>query len=171
MIYNSFYNTKTLLIIHARTVIRVSRVIDGFSLITDCLGFDSWKRLGDIISSIYALGYHEQNRTSDNCPKFLKHIREAVFAFTYSADKNVSIFLGRPPRMQRRYCDFDFLQCSGSSEDFDFDQISEYLGWSVENNFDYMIEAWWSVVCALQKEEILQVFREKSAAEKSRKAR
>lgn len=145
--------------------------VENSGHLADSLGFDSWKRLGDIVSSIYALGYHEHNRSNDNCPQFLKHIREAVFAFTYSADKNVSIFLGRPPRMQRKYCDFDFLQYSGDQDDFESHQAVEYLGWSVESPFSYMVEAWWSVICALQKEEILHVFREKDAAEKSHKAR
>lgn len=67
---------------------------------TDCewilsnrLGYHSWKRLGDMTSSLFALGFHEHTRADKCCPEFLKNIREAAFAFTYSADKDVSIFL------------------------------------------------------------------------------
>lgn len=145
----------------------------NYSLIADFLGFDSWKRLGDTISSIYALGYHEHTRADNNCPKFLRHIREAVFAFTYSADKNVSIFLGRPPRMQRRYCNFDFLDRSDIQQvsDANSELIIQYLGWNADCAFDYAIEAWWSVTCALQKEEVLQIYREKDQAAKNHQVR
>lgn len=64
------------------------------------IGYHSWRRLGDLIASIYALGYHEKLDNYPDCPLFLTELRKAVSARVYSGDKNVAIFLGRPPRME-----------------------------------------------------------------------
>lgn len=150
-------------------VIRVGDEGGARSELTGHVGLNSWRKLGDIISSIFALGYHEGGR-GDGCPDFLKHMREAVFAFTYSADKNVSIFLGRPPRMHHIYCDFDAFRTPQTHE-ITFDQPDQCLGEKVNGPFTYMIEAWWSLVCALQKEETLYISREKDHNERNRRAR
>lgn len=63
--------------------------------------YHSWRRLGDVISSLFALGYHEQ--IGNKSPPFLSNLRKAAFARAYSADKNIAVFLGRPPRLHRKY--------------------------------------------------------------------
>lgn len=132
-----------------------------FAIATDKTGYQSWKRLGDVISSMYALGYHDQARTRHRCSKSLYQIREAAFAFTYSADKNLSIFLGRPPRMLRQHCNFDFLDDIQDGHRSNGVAVSEHLGWGVDEPFTYMTEAWWSMVCAAHKEDVLDLFRER----------
>ncbi|KAL4962740.1 uncharacterized protein BDV14DRAFT_202560 [Aspergillus stella-maris] len=79
--------------------------------------YHSWRKLGDVIASIYALGYHEnldqQRQGQQQFPApFLTELRKAVFARVYSGDKNVAIFVGRPPRMNKGFCHFQIPSCS-----------------------------------------------------------
>src|SRR6478736_6604121 len=76
------------------------------AFLTVVIGYESWRRLGDLSSSLFALGYHQQLESSGPIPPFLRSLRQAAFACSYSADKNVSIFLGRPPRISRKFCHF-----------------------------------------------------------------
>lgn len=69
------------------------------------LGYSSWRRFGDLTSSLYALGLHE--KVDENVlPGFIAELRKACFARIYTLDKEVSIFLGRPPRIIKEYCHF-----------------------------------------------------------------
>lgn len=64
--------------------------------------------MGDVASSLFALGYHEKiDEEVNNIPSFLAELRRACFARIYAADKSLAIFLGRPPRIVKEYC---FLQ-------------------------------------------------------------
>lgn len=61
--------------------------------------------MGDVASSLFALGYHEKvNEEVQNIPTFLAELRRACFARIYTADKSLAIFLGRPPRIVKEYC-------------------------------------------------------------------
>jgi hypothetical protein len=60
--------------------------------------------MGDVISSVLALGYHEL--PAINIAPFLLRLRQRLFARTYSADKQTAVFLGRPPRLSKRFCTF-----------------------------------------------------------------
>lgn len=114
-------------------------------------GYHSWKKLGDVISSIYALGHHQQADHDDtNTPLFLLDLRRQTFAIAYSADKNVSLFLGRPPRLHRKYCNFVL---PGSN------------GWVVGSStsrqdveFDFASDIRWAGMCAILKEDIVELF-------------
>ncbi|CAI6094517.1 unnamed protein product [Clonostachys chloroleuca] len=108
--------------------------------------YHTWKALGDVISSLFALGYHQQlEGNSPATPAFLAELRGAYFARAYSADKNISIFLGRPPRIHRRYCRFR-LPGFGDHQ------------WKMDLPFDYLVDTQWSALCAILKEEILDLF-------------
>lgn len=64
--------------------------------------------MGDVASSLFALGYHERiDEEANNIPTFLAELRRACLARIYAADKSLAIFLGRPPRIVKEYC---FLQ-------------------------------------------------------------
>lgn len=63
--------------------------------------------MGDLSSSLFALGYHEKlNEANSQIPGFILELRKATFARIYAADKSLAIFLGRPPRVLKLYCDF-----------------------------------------------------------------
>ena len=65
-----------------------------------------WKRLGDLATTVFALGLHQE--PDDNVPFFLKEIRKRIFVAAYSLDKQLATFLGRPPLISWRYCNIQF---------------------------------------------------------------
>ncbi|KIL85386.1 hypothetical protein FAVG1_11342 [Fusarium avenaceum] len=67
--------------------------------------YHSWRRIGDVASSFFALGYHERVEGT-NIPPFIIELRKACFARIYAADKSLAVFLGRPPRIVKDYCYF-----------------------------------------------------------------
>lgn len=106
-----------------------------------------------MIASALVLGYHEDLNRDSNVPRFLVDIRKTAFARLYSADKNISIFLGRPPRMSKRFCHFqapDFTHAvSPSLSQNDYRQHGRHVG--------YRDETRWSALCANLKEDILEL--------------
>lgn len=99
------------------------------------------------------------------------NLRRTAFARAYSADKNMSIFLGRPPRMLRKYCRFrlpDHL-----AEDIhggDVSLLSNQFDWIADGPFDYMADTRWSGLCSILKEEVLDL-RDKSRGEQTELSR
>ncbi|KAL2860821.1 putative chromatin structure remodeling complex protein RSC3 [Aspergillus lucknowensis] len=65
--------------------------------------YRSWQSLGEIVSLVFALGLH-QDRVDERAPFFLSEIRCRTMISAYCIDKELSTFLGRPPRICRRYC-------------------------------------------------------------------
>ncbi|KAF9877088.1 hypothetical protein CkaCkLH20_05354 [Colletotrichum karsti] len=131
----------------------------------------SWRRLGDVASSLFALGYHEQARGAPEAPEFLRSLRQAAFARTYSADKNVSIFLGRPPRILRKYCPINIWDClSRDNRAQSLEALQLQFEQTPDGKFDYMADTRWSALCAGLKEETLELFKEKDPEEKIRQA-
>lgn len=125
-----------------------------------------------MVSSLFAVGYHEQTETNGLIPAFLKDPRQAAFARAYSADKNVSIFLVRPARLHQKYCSFvlpghprEMTQPSGS------DTLQRRFQWPSDEKFDYVAETQWSALCVILKEDILDLFKERSYDDRIRRAR
>ncbi|KAJ6081914.1 hypothetical protein N7499_006788 [Penicillium canescens] len=114
--------------------------------------YHSWRKLGDAISSTFALGYHENIEAKPGIPKFLKELRKTAFARIYSADKNIAIFLGRPPRMNKRFCHFQIPSCRNAQNS---------LEWSVDAEAGYGADTRWSALCASLKEEIWELLQDK----------
>ncbi|CAG9982671.1 unnamed protein product [Clonostachys byssicola] len=123
--------------------------------------YRSWRKLGDVASSLFALGYHQQT-DGENCPPFLKRLRQVAFGRCYSADRNVSIFLGRPSRIQRQCCKTHlFLKedIGGTSED-----------WHSPERCNFITDARWAAVCASLKEDTARLSSEADYNERTRRA-
>lgn len=82
--------------------------------------------------------------------------------------------MGRPPRLSRRYCR---IQLPGKIVELSPGDagIQEPAKWPTRErggseHFEYTTETQWSAVCALLKEDVLDLFREESLTERSRKA-
>ncbi|KAJ5130432.1 uncharacterized protein N7515_006471 [Penicillium bovifimosum] len=114
--------------------------------------YHSWRKLGDAISSTFALGYHENIETKPNIPPFLQELRKTAFARIYSADKNIAIFLGRPPRMNKRFCHFQIPSCHNAPHS---------RAWSSDAQAGYRADTRWSALCASLKEEIWELLQDK----------
>jgi len=132
------------------------------AFLTVVIGYESWRRLGDLSSSLFALGYHQQLESSGPIPPFLRSLRQAAFACSYSADKNVSIFLGRPPRISRKFCHFRQLS---------LDAYYSY-DWAADSQLDLFADTRWAALCAILKEEIIvELFGEERFDNRVEKAR
>lgn len=128
-------------------------------------GYHSWRRLGDITSSLFALGYHEKTDIPGPASYFVEQMRKAAFARIYSADKNLAAFLGRPPRVNRRFCHFQIPASSPTPRQ------QEGTWWNADDKIDYTANARWSALCAVYKEEILELARENDSNRKVVEAR
>ncbi|KAJ5582467.1 hypothetical protein N7535_001087 [Penicillium sp. DV-2018c] len=115
--------------------------------------YHSWRKLGDAISSTFALGYHENIETKPNIPPCLKELRKTAFARIYSADKNIAIFLGRPPRMNKRFCHFQIPSCHNAQQGS--------TAWTSDAEAGYRADTRWSALCASLKEEIWELLQDK----------
>ncbi|KAJ5087375.1 hypothetical protein N7456_010991 [Penicillium angulare] len=116
--------------------------------------YKSWRKMGDVISSIFAMGYHDNLDAKPDTPFFLVQLRKTLFARIFSADKNIAIFLGRPPRLTKRFSNFQL------PSSFSGPQQNIYL-WNPDASASYTSETRWSALCASLKEEILELARDK----------
>ncbi|KAJ5507800.1 hypothetical protein N7527_009943 [Penicillium freii] len=66
--------------------------------------YQAWRRLGDLVSTIYAAGLHLETNGNENCPFFLRQWRRRCFVASFYMDKMMATFVGRPPLMNGRFC-------------------------------------------------------------------
>lgn len=67
-------------------------------------GYQAWRRLSDLTSTVYAAGLHLDTETSSDCPFFLHQWRRGCFIAAFYTDKMLASFVGRPPLINHRYC-------------------------------------------------------------------
>ncbi|KAJ5779910.1 hypothetical protein N7457_005070, partial [Penicillium paradoxum] len=65
--------------------------------------FRPWRKLGDLSTTVFALGLHQDSSTK--APFFLSEMRKRTMVAAYTVDKGLATFLGRPPLISWRYCD------------------------------------------------------------------
>ena len=86
---------------------------------------------------MYSLGLHRLQASNAEIPFFLSETRKRVFTSCYRTDKNIAMFLGRPPRLPDHYCDTDLpLDLEDESLVLDSESLKQLLhgistdGWS-----------------------------------------
>jgi chromatin structure-remodeling complex subunit RSC3/30 len=82
-------------------------MVDNLILASQVLGdahYTVWRKLGDIAGIIFARGLHD-DLVPPGTPIWLRELRNRGLAEAYSLDKVLSAFVGRPPRISKRYCD------------------------------------------------------------------
>lgn len=121
--------------------------------------YHSWRRIGDVISSTFALGYHENLEAKPDVPSFLTEMRKTASARIYSADKNLAIFLGRPPRMCKRFCHLHLPSSWIGFETLAYGHTANADG-DEEIKATYCGDTRWSVICASLKEDIMEMLRD-----------
>lgn len=122
---------------------------------------------------MFALGYHENiDKTKPQIPIFLAELRKTAWAITYSADKNVAIFLGRPPRMSKRFCYFQLPLHPPSSELGDASNAwDRNTRWRADTPFCYGAGIRWAALCSALKEDILELLRDRQRENFNQEAR
>lgn len=88
-----------------------------------------------------------------------------VLGRAYSADKNVSIFLGRPPRILRKSCHPNNIVSLAARTLPATTDVFE-----LRSGFGYVADSRWFLICAVLKERILSLFDEVDAEARSREA-
>lgn len=139
--------------------------------------------MGDIASSLFALGYHEKiDEDMHNIPIFLAELRRACFARIYAADKSLAIFLGRPPRIVKEYCFFQLpIHLETRNEEYaaGFDNLTQSslsnVNWGTSSRtqdnpepINYTADTRCSALFASLKEEVLLMFRKRHLNETER---
>ncbi|RFU75129.1 fungal specific transcription factor domain-containing [Trichoderma arundinaceum] len=142
--------------------------------------YHSWRRMGDVASSLFALGYHEKvDEDSSDIPLFVAELRRSCFARIYTADKSLAIFLGRPPRIMKEFCYFQLptkiasvwgdteammkTSSSPSSSHMISGRELEFEEHKDGQVLNYTSDTLCAAVFALVKEEVLQLFRKRHA--------
>lgn len=137
--------------------------------------------MGDVASSLFALGYHEKiDEDSYDIPLFVAELRRSCFARIYAADKSLAIFLGRPPRIMKEFCYFqlptkfvsvweepDTTEKNGSSPMSSPMITGRERDVEEHNNeqvLNYTSDTFCSALFAVIKEEVLQLFRKRQAS-------
>jgi hypothetical protein len=67
------------------------------------IGNFAWRRLGDLATTIYALGMHHEIESQADVSCFFKESRKKCFGASYTLDKAIATLLGRPPRISSQY--------------------------------------------------------------------
>ena len=119
------------------------------------------------------MGYHENLEGKPGIPQFLIELRKSAFARIYSADKNIAIFLGRPPRMNRRFCHFQIPSSQiHAGNDSTVDRaLEDNFAWHPESIIGYRADTRWCALCAFLKEEIWELLQDKQDIGCAKKAR
>ncbi|KAI1803421.1 hypothetical protein F4811DRAFT_524737 [Daldinia bambusicola] len=65
-----------------------------------------WRRFGDLVTDLYALGLHrEVLYSAETVPFFLSECRRKIFVMAYYVDKVFALVFNRPPRVPARHAD------------------------------------------------------------------
>ena len=138
----------------------------GIRSLINFTGLDSWRRLGDVISSVLYLGYHQPSKPKPNTPFFLTELRETCFTRIYSDDKNVAVFLGRPPRLSSTFCCFRLPQShllherddrTSNDQDRSVGATEHSAFFGADENITFSTSIRWAALCARLKEKALEV--------------
>lgn len=122
---------------------------------------------------MFALGYHENIQAKQDVPPFLVELRRTAFARIYSADKNLAIFLGRPPRMSKRFSYFQLPSGRANSGADISGRVNQhrFQDWDLDAEINYRAETRWSALCASIKEDILELLFGQDRSHDAQKAR
>jgi hypothetical protein len=117
-----------------------------------------------VISSLLFLGYNEDIKRGPTCPPFLAEVRRNCFAQVYLADKELSLFLGRPPRLNRAFCCLQVPRISPEYADETTTPVSGAFDWNespfrVDEEITFCTVTRWVVLCSMLKERALEVLR------------
>jgi hypothetical protein len=143
-----------------------------------------WRRLGDFISAITTKGLHTGNDVSpqvSTCvcvsppithayilihqvPFWLCELRKRIFSSAYNLDKSISTFMGRPPRLPRKYCavqlpldiDLKQLRLPADQMEIEIEKLDEG-GWNTEGEVRSNLYARTSLICNMIREDILEL--------------
>ena len=118
------------------------------------IGYMFWSRLGDFISACVTKGLHTGNSVSPDVPFFLSELRKRTFGTAYNLDKSISTFMGRPPRLPRKYCamqlplDIDMTQLRLPADQLEAEiEMLDDDGWNTSGEYRSNLYTRSSLIC------------------------
>lgn len=140
--------------------IRNSRQLN---LLTFIIGFKAWRRLNHASSALFADGLHETVKEKEYLPFFLTQLRQQIFARIYGSDISFAVFLGRPPRVSKRFCytsmpldiEEDIYSLVGESLDRELAHLDRN-GWNTLGQIRKIAVVRWSMVTSMIREDALE---------------
>lgn len=135
----------------------------GWILADDIADYRTWRRLGDLATMVYALGFHQPD--NDSClPFFLAEIRVRTMVGAYTLDKELATFLGRPPLICWDYCNIRYpLDINYDELVADIDERTTALqgldahGWNTEGSTKKGARARTTLLLGILLEKILKL--------------
>lgn len=130
----------------------------------DTTGYMFWRRLGDLIAAITTKGLHFGNNVTPQVPFWLCELRKRVFCYCYNLDKSISTFMGRPPRLPRKYCamqlpldiDLAHLRMPAAQLEIEMENLDE-SGWNQAGEYRSNLYSRTSLICNMIREDILEL--------------
>ena len=127
-------------------------------------GLKTWRRLNDAACALLAAGLHESIQEARDVPFFLVELRKRIFSRLYSIDISLATFLGRPPRMSKKFCcinlplDID-EKCYSLSETALSRELKDidHAGWNSQGHIRPSGVMRWSTITAMIREETLEL--------------
>lgn len=113
--------------------------------------------MGDVAASLITLGYHERINQGSPIPDFVSELRKSIFARVYWADKTLSIFMGRSPRILKSVCNTQ-LPNYRTDEDSSRGEVA---------TIDLVADTRCSARFAMLKETSLDLFRTRSVGDQT----
>ncbi|OJJ52912.1 hypothetical protein ASPSYDRAFT_51583 [Aspergillus sydowii CBS 593.65] len=65
----------------------------------------AYRWFNEFVSELFILGFHRLVSSPPDGPFFVLETRKRIFAIAVAQDKSISTLLGRPPRIDSRFCD------------------------------------------------------------------
>lgn len=134
------------------------------SSLTVTLGYRTWHAFNDAANALLAAGLHQRAQDGHNLPLFLVEMRKHIFVRLYTTDITIATFLGRPPRLSKKFttvdypADIDEAILSGSALDLELELKKPTRdGWSVEGKARSGAVLRWAMITSMIREEILEL--------------
>jgi chromatin structure-remodeling complex subunit RSC3/30 len=126
--------------------------------------YSVWRKVGDMSTAIFAQGLHQEGNYTPNLPFWLIQMRRHALGTAYSVDKLLCTFVGRPPRISKRYCtivpplDLEFYELEYEGDDLDkaISNIDDD-GWNRSQRSRKSLYQRCFVLSALIREEVLEL--------------
>lgn len=103
-------------------------------------------------------------QTGHGLPFFLVELRKRIFARLYGSDISLATFLGRPPRMSRRFCCINYpLDVEQDTYFLTGDALQQALGaldpsgWNTMGHIRQSASLRWSIVTSMIREDALEL--------------
>lgn len=101
---------------------------------------------------------------SPKAPLFVVQLRKRIFARIYGADISFATFLGRPPRISKRFCCIHVpLDLEEEVYEYEREKLTNEMqsvdqnGWNTKGEIRKHAGRRWSMILAIIQEDILEV--------------